>query len=221
MRGVKLALLCALLSGCASVPFPEPEPFAAGGALLSGVPAAFAARLAPQFEQVNAVVFRFKMRELAALGVASVDRPSRAFAVTCMTPLGVKLFDVVCAQGHAEGRFVHPELAARGGDLAQAAAADLTHAYLDWQPPDGTPHAVKGGRLVFTAADASGVTEYRYAGRDARLAEKIRVEKGRRVWSVAYRGYAAGVGGLVPTGLVIENRRYGYRLVVSAREEEG
>ncbi len=215
-----VALACAGLIGCVTAPYPAPDPFVAGQEPQAGVPARFAARLAPSFEQVNALVFRFKLHDMAALGVASVDLPTRSFAATCMTPLGVKLFDVVCSGGRVEGRFVHPELAKRGGDLAQAAGADLTRAYLDWQPPERTPHAVRDGRLVFAAADATGVTEYRYAWRDGRLAEKIRFEKGRRLWSVEYRAYASGDGGLIPTGIVIANRQYGYRLVVSTREEK-
>ena len=53
-----------------------------------------------------------------------------------------------------------------------------------------------------------------------RLAEKIRRERGRVVWRVDYREYREGAEGLEPSGLVIVNRRYGYRLVVSAREME-
>lgn len=211
-------LTAALLSGCASVPFAAPEPYVPGGNDPARVPADFAARVAPHFEQVNAVVFHFRGRALTALGMASVDRPARAFVVTCMTPLGVKLFDVVCRDGHAEGRFVHPELEKRGGNLAQAAAVDLARAYLDWQPPPGTPHTVAGARLVFAATDATGTTEYRYAGADGHLAEKTHIEGGRRRWSVAYRNYAQTAEGLVPQGLVIENRQYGYRLVVTTRD---
>lgn len=214
------AFLIAMLAGCVTSPFPDPEPFSSGGGSPAEVPARFAARLAPRFEQVNAIVFRFQMQEMAALGMVSVDRTNRSFTVSCLTPIGVKLFDVVCVQGHVEGRFIHPELAKRGGDLAQAAGGDLARTYFDLQPPEGTPFQHQGGRLVFTASDAAGVTEYRYAWRDGRLAEKVRFEKGRRVWMVAYRAYAAGADGLVPTGIVIENEQYGYRLVVSVREEQ-
>ncbi len=215
---VATALACSLLLGCVSRPFPDPPPFAAG-APPAEVPARFAARLAPQFEQVNAIVFRFRLRELTTLGMAAVDVPNRSFAVTCMTPLGVKLFDLVCTQGQVEGRFVHPELAKRGGDLAEVAGDDLLHAYFDWQPPAGTPHRLAGERLVFVAADPTGKTEYRYAWRDGRLAEKIRFEEGRRQWTIEYREYAEGGDGLTPTGMVITNHRHKYRLIVSTRQE--
>lgn len=213
-----LALACAVLTGCATYPYPAPEPFAADGGALAEVPARFAARLAPRFEQVNAIIFSFKMQKMTALGVASVDVPTRSFAVTCMTPIGVKLFDVVCTQGVAEGRFVHPEFAKRGGDLAQVVAADLMRAYFDGQPAPEAPFQIKRGRLVFTSADATGVTEHRYAWSDGRLAEKVRLEKGRRLWTIAYREYASCPDGLVPSGMEIVNHLYGYRLVVAARE---
>jgi hypothetical protein len=213
-----LALACAVLTGCATYPYPAPEPFAADGGALAEVPARFAARLAPRFEQVNAIIFSFKMQKMTALGVASVDVPTRSFAVTCMTPIGVKLFDVVCTQGVAEGRFVHPEFAKRGGDLAQVVAADLMRAYFDGQPVPEAPFQIRRGRLVFTSADATGVTEHRYAWSDGRLAEKVRLEKGRRLWTIAYREYASCPDGLVPSGMEIVNHLYGYRLVVAARE---
>ena len=96
------------MSGCSTVPFPAPEPFADGPGSWADVPARFEFSLAPTYEQVNAIVFRFRLREIAALGYASVDLPTRSFAVACLNPVGVKLFDVVCERGTVEGRFVAP-----------------------------------------------------------------------------------------------------------------
>ncbi len=214
-----VAAVCALAAGCATTQrFPAPEPYAVEGAAAEA-PARFAARVAPRFEQVNAVVFRYRWRAITALGMVAVDLPERSLAVTCLTPLGVKLFDVVCRGGRMERRFVLPELERRGGDLAQAAGADLAHAYFDWAPPAGAPVSLRRGRLVAEARDAAGVTEYCYAWRDGRLAEKRRVENGRPVWTVSYRLYAACEEGLAPSALIIDNHTYGYRLEVTLRGE--
>ena len=139
-----LLLAATLLTGCATLPFPEPPPCVpASAATAYAIPGSFAARVAPRFEQVNAVVFVYRMRRLAALGLVAVDRPARAFSVSCVTPLGVKIFDVVATNGAATARFVNPALAARGGNLAQAVADDLARAYFDWAPPPGTPGAFR------------------------------------------------------------------------------
>lgn len=208
------------MSGCSTVPFPAPEPFAVEQGAREDVPVRFESHLAPTYEQVNAIVFRFRMREIAALGYASVDLPARSFSVACLNPVGIKLFDVVCERGTVEGRFVAPEIEKYGGDLARAAGDDLKRAYFDWSPPAGTPYRIRNDRLVFSAEDETGRTEYRYAGPDGRLAEKIRIEKGRVRWSVEYRGFRQAETGWIPAGIVIRNRQYGYRLVVSAREME-
>ena len=212
--------ICLWLTGCASAPFPAPEPFAATDIAPELVPAAFAQRLAPRYELAQALVFRFYLREIAALGYVSVDVPDRSFAMACLNPVGIKLFELVGKNGDVSARFVAPEIEKHGGELARAAGADLMRAYFDWSPPAGTPGRVRKGRLTFAVDDSAGRTEYRYGGRDGRLAEKIRFE-GRKVrWSVEYRGFRETEAGWIPTGIVIRNRMYGYRLVVSSREME-
>ena len=215
-----LALAALWLSGCATAPFPRPEPYAATAVAPEEVPAAFANRLAPRFEQVQALVFRFYLREIAALGYLSVDVPERTFAMACLNPVGIKLFELVGTNGAVAARFVAPEIEKHGGELAQAAGADLMRAYFDWRPPTGATCRRARNRLLFTAADAAGRTEYRYAGRAGFLAEKIRFEGRRVLWKVEYREYRNGADGWIPTGLVIHNRRYGYRLVAKTKESE-
>ena len=208
------------LSGCATAPFPRPEPFAATAVAPEELPKVFADRLAPRYEQVQALVFRFYLREVAALGYVSVDLPTRSFAMACLNPVGIKLFELVGTNGEVSAQFVAPEIEKHGGELAQAAGTDLMRAYFDWLPPAGATCRRAQNRLIFTAADAAGRTEYRYAGSDGFLAEKIRYEGRRVLWKVEYRDYRRGADGWIPTGLVIHNRRYGYRLVAKAKESE-
>lgn len=208
------------LSGCATAPFPKPEPFVATDRAPENVPADFARRLAPRYEIAQVLVFRFAWREVAALGYLSVDVSARSFAMACLNPVGIKLFELVGERGEVAVRFVAPEIEKYGGRLAQAAGADLQRAYFDWTPPAGTGWRRAAGRLIFSAADETGRTEYRYAGPDGFLAEKIRFE-GRRVpWKVEYRDYRRGKDGWIPAGLVIHNRRYGYRLIAATKEME-
>lgn len=145
---------------------------------------------------------------MAGVGVASVDRDTRSLAVMCMTPLGVKIFDVVFTNGVLAQSFVMPALAEKAGLIASAAGEDLMRAYFDLLPPATAEWSLTKTRLVFKAYDPDGVTEYRYAWEDGRLAEKIRREKGSLVWSVAYRAYTKTDLGLVPTALRMKSGKY-------------
>jgi len=178
--------------------------------------------LAPRFEEQNALVFHHRWMDIAAVGIAAVDRETRSLAVTCMTPLGVKIFEVVYTNGVMSRSFVMPALADKAGPLAVTAGEDLMFAYFDLLPPSTATWHLTKDRLVFKAADAEGVTEYRYAWGDGKLAEKIRREKkDGLIRRVEYRAYTMTDLGLVPTALRIQNGQRGYSIDVSRCKEEG
>jgi len=100
-----------LITGCqTSSRFSEPPPFAVADIEPSDVPARFFSKMAPQFEALYSLVFHYRWMEFTAVGMASVDTKTRSLAVTCMTPLGVKMFDVICKDGVLEKAFVLPAL---------------------------------------------------------------------------------------------------------------
>jgi hypothetical protein len=73
------------LSGCATAPFPRPEPFAGPGSRRKG-----AAAFADAWRRVSnnpGAGFRFYLREIAALGYLSVDRAEGTFAMACLNPV--------------------------------------------------------------------------------------------------------------------------------------
>lgn len=211
----------ALLSGCVGSRFADPPPFGARDVTPQEVPVQFRAKLASQFEEQNALVFHHRWMDIAAVGIAAVDLNSCSLAVTCMTPLGVKIFEVVTTNGVMSRSFVMPALADKAGPLASSAGADLMFAYFDLLPPATAVWQLTKDRLVFKASDAEGVTEYRYAWVDGKLAEKIRREKKNGlIRRIEYRAYTMTDLGLVPTALRIQNGKGGYTIDVSRCKEE-
>ena len=214
-----LAIL-SVMTGCqTSSRFPEPPPFAVSDIEPSQVPARFSAKMAPQFEELYSLVFHYRWMEFTAVGMAAVDTKTRSLAVTCMTPLGVKMFDVICKDGVLEKAFVLPALGDSAEQITKSAGADLMRAYFDSVPPIGAAWSKTRGRLVFKVKDEQGTTEYRYAWNDGRLAEKIRVEKGDTLWCIEYREYAETPTGRMPTGLMIRNKERGYSIEVTKCQE--
>jgi len=213
--------LC-VLTGCQTSPFPEPPVFAAQTVPAADVAKRFDTSLAPRFEEQNALVFHHRWMDIAAVGIAAVDRETRSLAVTCMTPLGVKIFEVVYTNGVLSRSFVMPALADKAGPLASTAGEDLMFAYFDLLPPVSAAWHLTKDRLVFKTSDVEGVTEYHYAWGDGKLAEKIRREKkDGLIRRVEYRVYTMTDLGLVPTALRIQNGQRGYSIDVSRCKEEG
>jgi len=210
-----------LLTGCqTSSRFSEPLPFAVSDIEPSQVPARFSAKMASQFEEVYSLVFHYRWAEFAAVGMASVDTKTRSLAVTCMTPLGVKIFDVICKGGVLEKAFVLPALGEQAEQITKSAGEDLMRAYFDVMPPSDAAWIQTKSRLIFKVKDAQGITEYRYAWQDGRLAEKLRVEKGDTLWCIEYRDYTQTPAGLMPTGFMIRNKQRGYSIEVTKCQEE-
>jgi hypothetical protein len=209
-----------LFTGCVGSRFAEPPPFAMTDSDSSVVPVRFHAKLVSQFEEQNALVFHYRWMDMAAVGIASVERESRSLAVTCMTPLGVKIFEIVCTNGVLSRSFVMPALADKAGPIASSAGADLMFAYFDLLPPSTAEWRLTKTRLIFKTRDADGVTEYRYAWPDGKLAEKIRIDKDGVTQRVDYRAYTMTDLGLVPTAMRIHNGSRGYSIDVSRCKEE-
>lgn len=206
-------ILALATTGCLHPAFPPPPSLPADLPDPAGIPARFASRLDPSFEQLQSTVFRFGFREIAALGYARVDRPARTFAVACFTPLGVKIFEVSGARGVIRGRFTLPDLESRE-DVVRAIGEDIQRAYFDLVPPAGAAMRRERGAVVFAAPGDGGVLEYRFAGPDGVLARKSFAAGGRTVWSVDYDVRGPAGAAFDPDGIAITNHRFRYRVVI-------
>lgn len=221
LGGIACIVTLSLITGClTSSHFSEPPPFAVSDIEPSQVPARFFAKMAPQFEDAYSLLFHYRWMEFTAVGMASVDTKTRSLAVVCMTPLGVKIFDVICKNGVLEKSFVLPALGDNAEKITKSAGEDLMRAYFDVMPSRDATWSKTKSRLIFKAKDEYGITEYRYAWKDGRLAEKVRVEKGDTLWCIEYREYTQTAAGLIPTGLMIRNKQRGYSIEVTKCQGE-
>jgi hypothetical protein len=209
-----LATACQLLlAGCAGVPFEPVERISMDGVDPAQVRARFSVGLPLKFDCQNTVIFEYFGRKVAALGFGTVDVSARAFTVVCMTPMGVKLFEVVGKGDSVHTTFALPDLAAHG-DLAQAVGQDVRRIYFDLVPPDTASVSVGRTAIVYEYPAGDERTEYVFGGREGVLLEKRCHKGGRRVSTVAYYDYREEDGKRRSYGVVLTNHPYGYRLIV-------
>jgi hypothetical protein len=219
MRGLVLVGLGVFwLSACSTVPFQEIELVAVAEANPEAVLDEFAVALPERFLIVNTVTFEFKGRAFAAIGYTDVDASQQTFTVVGVHPAGgLKLFEVSGDSEDAQCTFALEELT-RWGDFSRVVAEDTRRMYLDRVPGPNATISKERYRILFRQQAEDGEIEYVFGGADGVLVEKRYYEEGRRLWSVSYYEYRRESGKLYPAGIILENHKRGYRLVVRLRE---
>jgi hypothetical protein len=184
----------------------------------------FDASLPAQFTARQTLVFEFRPHwwwppvRLAALGYATVDRTARDYAVVCLSPLGMKLFEVSCTGGQSRAVFSVP-LPGNREAMGKALGDDIASLFFDLLP---TPDAVlrrHGDTLVFRQERDGRRMEYAFSVSNGQLMRKtIRDGSGRTTLTFGAGG-ADRVGGY-PAVVRLMNHRYGYTVTVRTRQLE-
>jgi hypothetical protein len=128
--------------------------------------------------------------------------------VVCLSPLGVKLFDVACSNGVTTTRMMIP---ARGDQSAmgKAISDDISNLYFNLVPLPDAGLRQKGDRLVFRGVQS----EHEFRGATGNLVRKV-------VWTQESRstltfGEYRRRGGLTyPATMTLENQFRRYRLMI-------
>lgn len=218
--GAHLGFILLMVAGCATVPFESAPRTAPGAASPDEVRAAFSRTQKPSYEALQSVVFQVFGRKMTGLGYLSIDTSADAFALACMTPMGMKLFEVQGRGDEVEALFALPQFGEKT-DLAQAVGEDLRRAYFDNLPGDDADVRRRRHRLTYTQRRAAGRTEYDFGGPRQLLLEKRFYRGRKRVARVRYFDYREHEGYLFPHGLVVDNRAYHYRLILRLKSLPG
>ena len=208
-----LVCLTLCLTSCRTVPPPLPA-----GAIES-LRARFETLQPVHFDSRQTVLFEFRPHwwwptiRLTALGYASVDRTTGNYAVVCLSPLGMKLFDVVRSNGNVRCNFAIPVPGAAG----QAVGADLANLFFDLTPPPTAAVHTHGDELVFRSAGDHRTTEYVFSIASGQLLRKVYYEGRKRIATVTFRDYRTAEGRVYPRLSILENHRYRYTLTIAVR----
>lgn len=215
---VWLALLL-LGSGCATVPFPPVATPAPGEAATAAAwREAAAAALPERFAASGSVVFEYRRRGMAAIGITRIDEPARFLSVVAVSPLGMKLFEIEARGGRIERVVLAPGLDARG-DPTATIAKDIEHVYFNRIPSPGAAARRCRRGFVFTEpAPDGGRLDILLGGTPPVPVEKRFHDRRGLVWKVSYHLYRERDGRQIPDGILYEHRRHGYRLVVRLDE---
>lgn len=215
----RLAFIAAAvsLSGCMTIPFEQPERLPVANLVPDRVKEQFADTAPVKYLLMNSVVFRYRGHSMSGLGYISIDRPTRTFVVACMNHVGVKLFDIVGNDDGIDCRLAAEEFVKKKG-FAEVVGNDIRNVYLDLIPPVDAETEKSPFAITFRTESEGTRTEYVFSGKNCLLTEKRRYESGKLIWKVGYYEYRNHAGKWFPSGIVLHNRKYKYRLIIRLKE---
>lgn len=218
MTRLAALLLALLVAGCAAPsPFRETPAVPLGQLEPARVRDDFRALLPERFQLLNSVVFEFAGQSFAAIGYLEIDRGDDSFRVTCLNPLGVRLFELSGRDGAIQAGSVLPPLM-RYGDLPAVVGSDIARIFLDLIPASDAQVWRTKRTLSFWQPAGAGRMQYLFAGPRHDLLEKNYYEDARIQWGVSYYDYVDLKGKRHPRGIVLTNHERGYRLTVRQKE---
>lgn len=170
------------------------------------------------FEARQSLVMEFRPHwwwptlRLTTLGFARVEPQTGDFAVVCLSPMGVKLFDVVRTRGVSTARIALP-LPGDPAELGRVMGEDISRLYFDLVPPPGAEVGQQGNRLVFRSRQGETWQEYEYDLLTTRLVRKV-TGAGGRLSTVTFEDYQRYPGGYYPTTMRLVNHQKRYTLIL-------
>ncbi len=216
--GIALTLvLFSILTGCAHEPFSRgtlpvlvnPDPQAMRESVARSIP--------PQFISDDTVIIHAPFHDLAVLGVVRVDRIAGTFDLVGLNQLGVQLFAVGGDRRNSVVRFAIPPLD-QHQDLLLSVANDVRRMYFDLAPPASAVAEPRRTFVRYNQRDQQGTLIFELGANPPVLLEKRQAGFFGTIWRVQYFDYVAAGGGLYPRGIVMDNSRYFYRIVVKNRD---
>ena len=216
-RSIILILIILSSAGCSTIPFQRVDYIRLDNVDPQLVRQEFALEVPLRLQLVNTIVFQYKWHSFSALGFTDVSTVEKTFAVSCLNPTGVKLFELSGDRNSVKTNFVLQALLQRG-NLPKFVGEDIRRIYLDNLPSQNSVIEKEKFRIIFSQPYGLGLMKYVFAGSQKMLIEKGYYEKGRCLWCVFYYEYRQERGKFYPAGIILKNYHYGYNLIVRLKE---
>ena len=217
MRWMIALILMSLLIGCSTIPFEKTPLVLLGDVNPEILHVEFGDRLDLSFKEVSSIAFYFKRQGYVGIGYATIDSKNETFAIACLNPAGIKIFEVKGTKDSTEEAFFAEQFK-KHGDAARAVADDIRRIYFNRIPEAGARVQKGSYRAVITQPFSNGRMEYIFAGSNKYLVEKRYKEKGRKIWAVHYADYKEKNGKVHPWKIMLKHYRRDYSLIVKTKE---
>ncbi|MBP2673540.1 MAG: hypothetical protein H6Q84_380 [Deltaproteobacteria bacterium] len=214
MRAARAGLFAALglLAACGSVPFRPTEAVPTRPATAASLAGGLWTAGKGTYLVRQSVLIEYMGSRVAVSGVMRLDTVGKTARLVGMDEMGVKWFDLSIDRESTRTNFLLPALE-RYPRMAGAVGDSVRRIFLDPEPEATDTLRVDPDRYVLTRSRDGDCIRFTLGGEDAQLLEKrLRGPSGR--WRIRYYEHQPWQGVTVPGGIVLEDRRAGYRLTL-------
>lgn len=177
----------------------------------------FSQKLPNRFKLVNSVVFKYNFLSIAGIGYTDIDIANESFNLSCMTPLGFKLFDVSALKDNLDSKVYLPEFGKKL-DMGKLIGRDIKRVYFDIVP-DQTLRAYKTKKnIVFLKVVENGRYVYKFSNKNKLLSQKDYYEKEKLRWRVSYNSFEKIDEKIVPGEVVFKSYQFGYSFKLKVKQ---
>ncbi len=121
------------LSGCSSIPFQKTAHTPLGPADPLIIMERFSDNLPEHFQLINTIVFEYNWNTFSGIGYIDINTLEDRFTVVCITPLGIKLFEISGDKDGIDQHFALEEFTKKG-DFANVVGEDIKRIYFNLVP---------------------------------------------------------------------------------------
>jgi hypothetical protein len=218
MRWVAILVAVFVGGGCAGEPFSRPA-FPVLKDPKPGVVREEFSRKVPEGNHgMHASSIRFPFMDMTVLEKVVAEAGKEEVGVQGYMPMGMLLFDVSAGKGSVRVNSAVAEFG-KYKFIVEAIGRDVREAFVDLSPGASAGAKVLPREVMFTEKTAGGTLSYEYAYDPPVLIEKRLSNFWGTVWRIRYYDYRAGEDGkLRPGGIVVDDRRNFFRIVLDGRE---
>jgi hypothetical protein len=205
--------------GCQSDPFARPTLPALVNPNPQAIRQNFPPSLPAQFTTDDTLILQFPFNiQFAMLGVLNVNRPKNTFEFYALNQAGVAYFHLAGDHGNLSVREALGPWQEHK-DILLSIAQDIQNIYFDPSPIAGAHVQIKPTLVRFDQEAPGGYLIYDFGGQPVALLEKQLDGFFGPLWSARYYDYQTGEGGKTfPRGIVLDNSRFFYRLIIKNRD---
>lgn len=210
-------IILLLFAGCSNIPFNKASCVLMENVDPDSVKEKFALVLPDKFQIINTIVFEYRGQSVSFIGYTDINTKDKVFTVAGLNPVGIKLFELIGEKDKNILKFAIEDFTKKG-NFAEAVGGDIRKIFFDRLPENGSKVYKNKCEIVFSQKEADLTTEYVFAGQNNFLVKKRCLVKDDLIWCVNYYEYTYKNGKIHPLGIILDNYKYDYRLILRLKE---